>query len=342
MKILVIGGTGFVGSFVVRAFLKSDHDVTVYNRGSANSLPEGVRRIVGARDSLREKTSELRRLAPDVVVDTILSSARQAAELMEVFQGAAGRVIVLSSQDVYRAYGILVGLEQIPLQAVPITEESALRTRLRPYSREQTTRMRDVFPWLDDEYEKIEVERIVTGDESLPATIVRLPMVYGPGDPLHRFYPIVKRVDDKRPAIFLPRNAADWRPSRGYVENVAAAIALATTSERATSQVYNIAELTAYSELEWTRLIASSASWDGEVITLEPQATPAHLRVLFNTDQDLVASTKRIRSELGFKEPVPIGEGIRRTIEWERANPPKQIDSDPFDYAAEDAARLVF
>jgi hypothetical protein len=60
-----------------------------------------------------------------LVVDTILSSARQAAEMMEVFHGVAGRVIVLSSQDVYRAYGILVGLEQIPLQAVPITAGAA-------------------------------------------------------------------------------------------------------------------------------------------------------------------------------------------------------------------------
>ncbi len=37
-------------------------------------------------------------------------------------------------------------------------------------------------------------------------------------------------------------------------------------------------------------------------------------------------------------EPVPLDEAIRRTIAWERANPPAEIDPDQFDYAAEDAA----
>jgi hypothetical protein len=66
----------------------------------------------------------------DVVVDLILSNGRQAQALMVACRGAAGRVVALSSQDVYRAFGILVGLEPGPPQATPLTEESELRTRL--------------------------------------------------------------------------------------------------------------------------------------------------------------------------------------------------------------------
>ena len=43
-------------------------------------------------------------------------------------------------------------------------------------------------------------------DRDLPATVLRLPMVYGPGDPLHRLYPVVKRIADKRRHIIFPRN----------------------------------------------------------------------------------------------------------------------------------------
>ena len=49
------------------------------------------------------------------------------------------------------------------------------------------------------------------------------------------------------------------------------------------------------------------------------------------------ASSKRIRDELGYSEPVAPEEALRRTIEWERTHPPP-IDPAKFDYAAEDAA----
>ncbi len=46
--------------------------------------------------------------------------------------------------------------------------------------------------------------------------------------------------------------------------------------------------------------------------------------------------SSRIRHELGYREVVPLQEAVRRTVAWERANPP-DIDPDRFDYAAEDA-----
>jgi hypothetical protein len=49
-------------------------------------------------------------------------------------------------------------------------------------------------------------------------------------------------------------------------------------------------------------------------------------------------SSDRIRTELGFADPVPIPEALRRTIEWERANPSAHLPAATFDYPAEDAA----
>jgi nucleoside-diphosphate-sugar epimerase len=57
--------------------------------------------------------------------------------------------------------------------------------------------------------------------------VVRLPAVYGPGDKQHRLLPYVRRMDDERPAVLLTTDQAGWRWTRGYVVNVAAAIALA-------------------------------------------------------------------------------------------------------------------
>jgi hypothetical protein len=46
------------------------------------------------------------------------------------FKGMTYRVVAISSQDVYLAYGRLTGLEPGPAEPVPLTEHSPLRTRL--------------------------------------------------------------------------------------------------------------------------------------------------------------------------------------------------------------------
>jgi dTDP-D-glucose 4,6-dehydratase len=51
-----------------------------------------------------------------------------------------------------------------------------------------------------------------------------------------------------------------------------------------------------------------------------------------------MASSTRIRQELGYEESVTIDESIRRTIRWERENPAAAALLAQFDYAAEDAA----
>ena len=339
MRVLVIGGTGFIGPPVVRRLAEAGHEVAVFHRGHTESaFPAGVRALRGDRNALDAHAADLRALRPQVVVDVVLSSERQARALMDAFRGAASRVVALSSQDVYRACGILHGLETGPLEPVPLTEDSPLRTRLHTYPPPVIALLKQVFAWLDDEYDKIPVERVVMGERELPGTVLRLPMVYGPGDPLHRLYPILKRVDDGRPALLLDERLAQWRSTRGFVENVAAAIALAATSERAAHRVYNVGDAVAHSEMEWTRAVARAAGYGGGVIAVPPQVTPGHLHPPGNTEQHWTTSTARIRAELGFAEAVPESEALARTIEWERAHPPARVEAAAFDYAAEDAA----
>jgi nucleoside-diphosphate-sugar epimerase len=182
------------------------------------------------------------------------------------------------------------------------------------------------------------MEREVLGEPALPATVLRLPMVYGPRDPLNRLLPLVRRMDDGRKAILLSAGMAQWRGPFGYVENVAAAIALAAISDRGSGRVYNVAEPDAFTELEWARKVAEVAGWDGEFVVVPGERAPAHLRPPGNPAQHWVADTTRIRQELGYREPIGYEVAIRRTIEWMRANPPASTTPHVFDYAAEDAA----
>jgi nucleoside-diphosphate-sugar epimerase len=320
VKALVIGGSGFIGPFVVEQLVARGHEVVVFHRGNRQPrLPPAVRRLLGDRRKLLDHQEELRACVPNVVIDLILSSGRQAQELVQTFRGAAGRVVALSSMDVYRACGVLHGSEPGPLEPLPLMESSALRTTRQTYPPDQIRRLQQVFGWLDDEYDKIAVERAVLDERELEGRVLRLPMVYGPGDPLHRFRGLLQQMDSGAREIPFEETVARWRSPRGYVENVAAAIVLAAEAEHTPSRIYNVGETEAFSELEWARQIAAVAGWPGEFVVLPAARAPDHLRMPGNLEQHWVVDTTRSRRELGVHEPVGREEAIRRTILWERA-----------------------
>ena len=282
--------------------------------------------ILADRERLAGLAAEIRRLAPDVVLDMIPATEVEARTVVTCCRGAAGRLVALSSQDVYRAYGRARRKEPGLPDPIPLTEESPLREQLYPY--------RGVPGALDD-YDKILVERVVMGEPELPGTVLRLPMVYGPRDEQHRLYPYLKRMDDERPAILLPEGLDRWRWSRGYAGDMAAAIVLAVHRPEAAGKIYNVAEPEALTMAEWVRAIARAAGWHGEVVTAPPDLLPPALQTSLDTAQDLVVDSVRIRRELGYREGVSQAEALRETVAWERANPPARASI--FDYAAEDS-----
>jgi nucleoside-diphosphate-sugar epimerase len=343
VKILIVGGTGFIGPHVVRRLVTRGHTVAVFNRGESSApLPPAVTHLRGDRRDLPRYRGEFARFAPDVVVDTRPLSQDHARTVMSVFCGLARRAVALSSGDVYRAYGVLRGIESGPLEPVPLREDAPLRLRLYPYRGETPRAPDDPMLWIDN-YEKILVEQAILGQAELPGTILRLPMTYGPGDDQHRLFPYLKRMDDRRAVILIDEVHARWRWARGYVEDVAEAIVAAIVDDRAAGWIYNVSEPESLTEAEWVRAFARVAGWHGQVLTVPADLMPSHLKQAGNFEQHLVYDTSRIRRQLGFSETLPRTEAIRRTVAWERANPPACVDPREFDYGQEDEviSRLV-
>jgi nucleoside-diphosphate-sugar epimerase len=334
MRILIIGGTRFIGPPVVRSLVEKGHDVALFHRGETESiLPDVIRHLHGDRRELASFALHFSALKPDVVLDMFPYTEEDARLLMSVFKDLTRRIVAVSSSDVYRAYGRLLRMEDGPPDPVPLAEDAPLRTVFYPH-RTQAEGPNDY----KYQYEKILVERVVMNDPDLPGTVLRLPAVYGPGDPQHRLFGYLRRMNDKRPHIVLGEGQARWRWTRGYVENVADAIALAVTNERASNRIYNVGQDDAPTEAEWISKIAKIAGWDGEVVSLPMELLPEHLQTASDHEHHLVTDTGRIREELGYDESVPFDEGLRRTIEWERAHPPLDMHSVDEEYAAEDAA----
>lgn len=330
MRVLAIGATGFIGPHVVRLLTEQGHDVSILHRGETSSeLPQEVRHIFGDRDDLVGLKSKLERFRPDVVLDLIPYTEAQAKKVIETFRGLARRVVSVSSADVYRNYDGLRGKSTVPPDRAPLSEDAPLRETRFPYQGNGLP-----FAWADD-YDKILVETVVLGDPDLPGTVLRLPAVYGPGDKQHRLRPYLRPMDDGRSAILLSIEQAEWRWTRGYVKNVAAAIALVVADDRTADRIYNVGEEPTPTEREWIDRIGEVAGWTGKVVALPAKHLPEHFHQPFDFRYDLASNTRCIRDELGYVEPVPRQKALEQTIEWERS---QRDESGRPDYAAEDAA----
>lgn len=335
MHVLIIGGTRFIGPEVVKRLFARGHEVTLFHRGKSQAdLPAEIIHILGDRNNLADFQNEFKKVQPDVVLDMIPITEQHAQSVADICTGIATRIVAISSQDVYRAYGILIGKEE-GQENVPLREDAALRQKTFPYRLDKPRSSDDPQKILDD-YDKILVEKVYMGNAKLPGTILRLPMVYGPGDYQHRLFEYLKRMDDKRPAIVLEKGTAEWRWTSGYVVNVAEAIVLAVTDNRATNRIYNVGEPETLTTAEWVKKIGRIAGWHGDVLVVPQDKLPQQMMPSFNAAQQLVADTTRIREELGYSETISQDEALRRTIDWERSNPPAKISPEQFDYVAED------
>jgi nucleoside-diphosphate-sugar epimerase len=319
MKVLAIGATGFIGRHVLPRLVDEGHEVAVLHRGeTVSSLAHGVHDIRGNRDQLADRRAELQQFAPDVILDMILYTEDQARQMVDIFRGRGCRVVALSSADVYRNYDGFRMKGTAPPDPAPLSEDAPLRQTRYPYRGHELP-----FAYAHD-YEKILVEQILLGEPELPATVLRLPAVYGPRDRQHRLRPYLRRMAGDKSPILLEDGQASWRWTRGFVENVAAALALVVTNPHSVGHVYNVGDELTFTEREWVERIADRAGWHGDIVAVPRAGLPDDLRQPVDWRYQLWTDTTALRSQLGYVAPVASDEALRRTVEWECS----QLDRD--------------
>jgi nucleoside-diphosphate-sugar epimerase len=113
MKVLVVGGTRFIGIDTVECLLDRDHSVTIYNRGTRTGLwPGQVRELHGDRrdaDALRQLEGE----RFDGVIDFCAYTAQDTRTLLDVV-GTVQRFVHMSSGTVYQMQPHLPWDEDVP------------------------------------------------------------------------------------------------------------------------------------------------------------------------------------------------------------------------------------
>jgi nucleoside-diphosphate-sugar epimerase len=336
-RVLVIGGTGFLGPDVTRLLEERGADVTVFHSGRHETpdAPRATRHVHGTRDELGQVLTASA-VEPEVVIDMAPMTVAQIAPTVRALDGRATRLVVVSSSDVYRTYGLLRMLESGPPEAVPLREDAPLRTVLYP---DRTSTPHDQREgWDPNEYDKILVERTARSVPALRATLLRLGFVFGPRS--YRHYGPIRRMLDGRPAVLMAESWAAWRGTPAYSENVAAAIVLAALDDRAANRTYNVGESQPIDMLTLTTQYGHAARWGGRIVAVPDDALPPTLRPTgVDLRHELILDTSALRAELGYHELVPFHEGVRRTVDWMREHPPgpDHPSGAPPDYDQEDA-----
>ena len=102
MRLLILGGTRFVGRHLVEAARRDGHEVTLFNRGtSAPGLFPGVETLVGDRDG---DHAALTRGTWDAVVDVTAYRPESVRAAAARLRGRAGRYVLVSTVSVYRNF----------------------------------------------------------------------------------------------------------------------------------------------------------------------------------------------------------------------------------------------
>lgn len=313
MNVLIVGVNGFLGSAISFAATSRRHDVFGLSRSreatidvsgtyvsSNRSQPESVRDIV-----VREQI--------DVVIDIIAMTLPGTRNLIEQLDGLVRQYVVLSSSDVYRNYELFHRKATGTPILERVDEDSQLRTTRYPYRLEQSRPADAEDRYLDD-YDKIPIELAVQ-EMASDWTILRLPMVYGPGDKQRRFRWAIEPMLKSEKGLVMPRSWLEWQTTYGFVDNVGAAIATTIGDSRAARRVFNITEAAPTNHFEWLRRIADVMGWDGVIeVTDDPDDPFARRLESLDLTVPFRIDGRRIREELGFTEVVDVLSGLERTV----------------------------
>jgi nucleoside-diphosphate-sugar epimerase len=300
VRIVVLGGTQFVGRAIVAELDRAGHELLVVHRGQHEpSEMDRFQHLHVDRGHLSAEARKLETFRPDGAIDVSAMNGHDAANALGALPKGL-RLVAISSGDVYRAFSS--AHEGMQTDAVPLSESAPVRDR-------------KFFVAPDDE--NLEVEDAYLAKDGV---VLRLGAVYGEHDYQRRHEFILRRIRAGRSKI--PIGSGVFLFSRCYVDDVAVAARLAI-EHAPPREVFNVAETSTWSIRLLAQRIIEAAGASTELVTVDDDRLPSDLRISRLTGQHLLMSAEKIRSMLGWRE-TDRDDALARTIIWEMSHPPDE------------------
>ncbi|MBS1824940.1 MAG: SDR family oxidoreductase [Acidobacteria bacterium] len=318
MRVLVIGGTLFIGRNLVEALLKAGHEVSVMHRKPEHGLGKKVGNIIADRNDMQAVRNALKNEKFDVVFDNVYDWQRgTTAGHVEHTAKACGdqlkRYVFMSS---VAAYGD--GLNHHEGDALAPDDHPDSYVRNKAQSERMLFRMHQRY--------------------GTPVVTLRPPYIYGPGNPFYREAFFWDRMRESRP-IIVP---GDGRRLMQFVfvKDLVSACLKVMDEPNAVGHAFNIANPRPLTQTEVVQAFADAASRKPVLVRipreriLQAGGNPMNSPLYFGVYFDMPAITQVISKAqrvLRFKA-TPFSEGLKETYRWYQRNRSRQ----PQDYGFED------
>jgi nucleoside-diphosphate-sugar epimerase len=272
--------------------------VGVYHRGETE--PEDlvdVLHIHGDNIDVADQLDTIKEFGPDAVIDTTQFDTPRTQAVVDALTGVVDRYVLVSSMDVYMAYGRLHKTEPGPYPESPRTEESKLRTK----------------PGFGhtEEIGNLHIERVALGQDALDVTITRLPAVFGLHDYQRRAGEMIDKLRESGNELRLHPSYADFHWTWGYVENIADMLIECALDRRPGTRIYNLGYPEALSFMEMHELVARLIDWKGRIIaTEETTEVPKQ-----DFGQQWGSDTSKFRRDFDYTERYSIEKAFKLTID---------------------------
>ncbi|WP_309068599.1 SDR family oxidoreductase [Microbacterium sp.] len=304
MRILIIGGTGNISSYVTTLAVERGHDVTLLNRGN-RELPVGVRGLVGDAGDADSIASAIGDETFDVVANFRSFSPQQVTDDIRIFGGRTGQYIYISSASAY----------QKPIAQLPIVESTPLRNPFWQYSRD-----------------KIASEDLLVAayrDSGFPMTIVRPSHTYGPAlIPLEGAWTTLQRMIDGRPVVVHGDGTSWWTLT--HSRDFARAFVGLFGNPHAIGQAVHITSDESLTWDEIARLMGRALGVEPEIVHVTSEAIGREIPsmgpgLVGDKAHSVLFDNTRIKQLVpGWVATTPFADGAREIAEWYRADPSRQ------------------
>src|SRR5579864_5265439 len=247
MRVLVIGGTLFIGRPLVEELVKAGHDVAILHRKPKHDFGRRVENLRGDRNDADSVAHALAGRRFDVVYDNVYDWDRgtSPAQVEHTVRACSGdwlsRYIFMSS---VAAYGD--GLNH--KESDPLAPDY----HVNPYVRHKAGSERLLF-------------RMHT-QSGLPAVTFRPPFVYGPNNPFYREQFFWDRLRAGRPVV-IPGDGHRLMQF-AYVHDVVQAMIRAMVEPKAVGEAFNIGDTKPLTQVEVVEKLAKAANAEATLVRI--------------------------------------------------------------------------
>lgn len=285
MRILIMGGTRFIGVYLTEILLKAGHEVVLFNRGN-HLAPAGVTPICGDRQDPAQLKAKLSGESFDVIFDNNGRELAHTKPLVEIFAGKVKHFVYVSSAGVY-----------LPTNQPPHKEGDPID----PQSRHKG---------------KHETEAYLAASE-IPWTSIRPTYIYGPKNYNDLDAWFFDRIVRNRP-IPIPGNG-QFITQFGHVYDLATAMAAVLGNEKASGQIYNISGdrfVTFTGLAEACAIAAGRSPNDVELLYYDPAAYSFGKRKAFPMrSQHFMADISKALNDLDWQPKYDLASGLKDSFE---------------------------